>query len=351
MATSVGTSMDGNERKVKILSFVLLLTAGITAGLLLATIFDQVNHSPVKDPLGQTVAEITQHRDENQKEGSQIYANKPLMNYSEKDEIHNILKKNVSGKWSTLGGKTYHIESNSKGLREEKFNKTLPEDTYRILVVGDSFTFGWGLNASDRYTEILEKRLNRNATQKYQVINAAIPGWGLKDYYKFIKYRGQNYNPDMIVAGLVGNEYISHAQHTIIQKKAEEEIKEEYNESELSQIKYNNLVADLMIDKLIAYREKKSKKESDTYIYSHKIQNISQRNDIPLVFYELGRIWHKSQEIMKTTDPNYLEIPERIRENPEKYRFEEDTHYNAKAQPLLADKLYHHLRNNYSIPN
>lgn len=343
--------MDRNERKVKILSFVLLLTVGLTAGLLLATIFDQTSWSPVKDPLGQTVSDISQFRNENQKEKRQSYSIKPLTNYSEKDEIYNILKNNISGKSDTLGGKIYHIESNSKGLREDEFNKTPPEDTYRILVVGDSFTFGWGLKRSDRYTELLEKRLNKDYSQKYQIVNAGIPGWGLKDYYKFIEHRGLDYNPDMIVVGLVGNDFISHKMHTQITKKAEKQIEKKHNVNRLSEIKYHELISDEVLDRLQSYRENKTNKESDTYIYSHKIQNISQRDDIPVVFYEVGRIWHKSQEIMKTTGLNYLEIPEKIRENPDRYKFEEDAHYSEKAQPLLADKLYHHLKNNYSIPN
>jgi lysophospholipase L1-like esterase len=303
----------------------------------------------VNDPLGDAVSNIDTSEAEEQ---SQIKNSvNPLMNYSEKDNMSSILKKNVSGKSDILGGITYHIKSNNKGLRDENFDKKPPEDTYRVLIVGDSLTFGWGLNKSERYTEVLEKRLNRNRRQKYQVINAGIPGWGLKDYYSFLRNRGQKYKPDIIIVGLIGNDFISNSMHNKLEKEARREMEEKYEVENLSDTKYYRLITNLVQEKLKDYREKKPDNKSDTYIYPQKIQRLSQRKNTTVIFYQLGTLWTKSQRIIGSLDINYLEMPEKIRENPENYHFEEDPHYNAKGHSLLANKLYTHLQTKNSIPN
>lgn len=66
-------------------------------------------------------------------------------------------------------GKTYRI--NSLGLRGEevKSHKT----KRRILTLGNSCTFGWGVSYQDTYAQQLESLLNG----AYEVINCGIPGY------------------------------------------------------------------------------------------------------------------------------------------------------------------------------
>jgi len=49
----------------------------------------------------------------------------------------------------TLSGKlTYHIKTNSQGLRSNKeFSEIKPENTIRVLCIGDSFTYGTGVDS------------------------------------------------------------------------------------------------------------------------------------------------------------------------------------------------------------
>ena len=49
------------------------------------------------------------------------------------------------------------IATNSWGLRDDEPD---PAATLRILAIGDSFTFGWGVAAHERYTELLEAELS-----------------------------------------------------------------------------------------------------------------------------------------------------------------------------------------------
>jgi lysophospholipase L1-like esterase len=339
------------KQKIKILSFTLLACLGIVTGYSIGMIYDYNSPHSIKDSMGfiKGIFHKTSIPSE-QANKDKDYHIENLIDYNVEGPIYNLMKRNVSGKGSTIGGIVYHVDTNSKGLRDEAFNKTPSDDTYRILIIGDSYTFGWGVSESNRYTEILEKRLNQNHRKNYQIINAGIPGWGIKDYYTFLKRRGLSYQPDMIVIGLVGNDFIPHSDHTKIQREAKREIEEKYNRSKTSRTKYHRLVVDRMIKKLQRYRAKRSRNESDTYIYSRKIYQIGEEENTDTIFYEVGQLWPKSNMILESADIDFVRtpIPE---ENQRKYRFKEDSHLNAKAQPLLADKLYQHLRENYLIPN
>lgn len=58
-----------------------------------------------------------------------------------------------------------------------------PPGQRRVLVLGDSSAFGAGVRASDRFSEVLQRRLDPEGTdappadRSLEVINAAVPGW------------------------------------------------------------------------------------------------------------------------------------------------------------------------------
>jgi len=67
------------------------------------------------------------------------------------------------------------IRRNSWGFREREFDLAKPEGVYRIAVVGDSITFGQGVEEENRFTNLLEKRLN-DQNGEYEVLNFGRPG-------------------------------------------------------------------------------------------------------------------------------------------------------------------------------
>lgn len=73
-----------------------------------------------------------------------------------------------------------------------------PKGTYRILALGDSFTFGWGVNLEDSWPKILEKLLSKE--QKVEVVNAGIIG-GAPDTAVEVCRRYQYLDPDLIIFG------------------------------------------------------------------------------------------------------------------------------------------------------
>src|SRR5262249_7665883 len=76
------------------------------------------------------------------------------------------------------------VRFNDLGFRDEKLLATATNAA--LFVVGDSFAFGWGVSAKDRFSERLEVILNR------QVFNIAVPGTDLNGYYRLIRYAEKN---------------------------------------------------------------------------------------------------------------------------------------------------------------
>ncbi len=85
------------------------------------------------------------------------------------------------------------IKANSLGLRDYE----IPEKSqkYRIAMLGDSFTFGYGVNASETFSKQLEKELGDN----YEVINIGIPSYSPILEYLYLREDGIKLEPDMVI--------------------------------------------------------------------------------------------------------------------------------------------------------
>ncbi len=93
----------------------------------------------------------------------------------------------VSYKWYER-----HVRVNGDFKRDREFKIQKAAQVTRICAIGDSITFGYGIkNINDRYTEILEKTLQKNG-YKVEVYNLAISGVNTRDeigiyrQYKFL---------------------------------------------------------------------------------------------------------------------------------------------------------------------
>lgn len=92
---------------------------------------------------------------------------------------------------------------NSDTLNERKdYSIHKNNDTYRILTLGDSFTYGLFVNTRDNYPEQLEDILNSwNCTNisNFEVINLGHVGEDIVYMEERFRKRGIKYNPDLII--------------------------------------------------------------------------------------------------------------------------------------------------------
>jgi len=69
--------------------------------------------------------------------------------------------------------------------------------TYRILAIGDSVTY------QGYYEKFLEEMLNNsNFGYKFEVWNCGTGGYRLSQYYHYLKHKGIEFTPDMVIIGL-----------------------------------------------------------------------------------------------------------------------------------------------------
>lgn len=99
--------------------------------------------------------------------------------------------------WSfTTHGKNLNI--NSRGLRDPERSLKKPTDTKRILVLGDSFVWGFGVDDDEIFTRELEQRL-ASRPRPWEVINTGVSGWGNDQQLLFLIEEGLAYEPDIVV--------------------------------------------------------------------------------------------------------------------------------------------------------
>lgn len=96
------------------------------------------------------------------------------------------------------------VRTNSAGLRDEEIPPKAPgQET--IVFVGDSVTFGHGLNVEDRFDTLLDNMLE-DAGSKYRLINTGTNAWGSLQETRFIRDRFQDFQPDILVITFTGND-------------------------------------------------------------------------------------------------------------------------------------------------
>jgi hypothetical protein len=92
-----------------------------------------------------------------------------------------------------------HIRTNSKGIRADKeISYDKPEDIKRVVVLGDSFGMGYGVNLEDTFTSQMEQNL-LSAGITCEVINLSSSGHGNAEELIVLRNEGLKYDPDLVL--------------------------------------------------------------------------------------------------------------------------------------------------------
>ena len=84
------------------------------------------------------------------------------------------------------------------GLRGREPGPRAPS-TFRIVSLGDSFTFGLGVGDEEAYPRLLESRLQRRFPGvAIEVVNAGVPGYGTADALRLLESHIDRLDPDLV---------------------------------------------------------------------------------------------------------------------------------------------------------
>lgn len=100
------------------------------------------------------------------------------------------------------------VRINSFGFRDTRdYALAKGPNTFRILVLGDSVTFGHGAVWAATYPYLLEQRLKRwRPDIDWQVWNLGVPGYNTVQELKYLQRVGPRYAPDLVIVGFYEND-------------------------------------------------------------------------------------------------------------------------------------------------
>jgi lysophospholipase L1-like esterase len=97
------------------------------------------------------------------------------------------------------------VATSSQGLRDRDFPLERKEGVKRIVMVGDSLTFGWGVPFEDLFSKRIEK-LYADAGETVEVINTGVGNWNTMQEVAYFLDKGKDFKPDIVVLNYFVND-------------------------------------------------------------------------------------------------------------------------------------------------
>lgn len=100
-------------------------------------------------------------------------------------------------------GPHFSLQTNSLGLRNEELSPRPAANTYRILSLGESSTWGASVDLRDTYSKQLQALLNgrgrRPGAPTYEVVNAGVGAYSVWQSHVYLRERGVRLAPHMVL--------------------------------------------------------------------------------------------------------------------------------------------------------
>ncbi len=97
------------------------------------------------------------------------------------------------------------VRINAHGFRGPDFAAAKPAGVRRLLVLGDSIVFGWGVPQERIFPTLLQMRLDEQGAAT-EVIAAGVNSWNTRTQYEFLKHVGADYEPDVLLLVVTHND-------------------------------------------------------------------------------------------------------------------------------------------------
>lgn len=102
------------------------------------------------------------------------------------------------------------VEINAEGLRDKEYPEARVPGLCRMVVVGDSFTWGFGVERNEIWHELLEAR-----HPDWEIVNAGVAGYATDQELLYLEERGLALRPDVVLLLFHPNDLLENSErHT-----------------------------------------------------------------------------------------------------------------------------------------
>ena len=94
------------------------------------------------------------------------------------------------------------MKHNSLGFRDSEHLKKRSEGITRVVIIGDSFTYGWGVDQDQTYPTLLQPLLEGAGDRRYEIFNMGIPGTGTVEAQQIAQV-AMTFDPQIILLAML----------------------------------------------------------------------------------------------------------------------------------------------------
>lgn len=253
---------------------------------------------------------------------------------------------------------TYTINNDSLNERFNYDVKKHPK-TFRIITLGDSWTYGLYVDTKDNWSEKLEDKLNSNLSckniDKFEVINLGEHGYDIQYSIERFRLRGEKYNPDLVLWLMKGDDVIEINEQIIpLEQKIAQEMKKtgEFQKEVDKGINYpswnkafKEFYSTYGLDKILSKQAQILDSFPSNYQNPLIIASMPKNSQYGL--QDIGDKLIKDFEAKRTNVKLFDNLPDLF--NIEGAQFPTDTHPNIKGHEIIAESLFNYLTDNNLI--
>jgi len=267
-----------------------------------------------------------------------LYENDDLLDYK--------IVPGISGELIKPEFKT-KFKINSLGMNDYEYSEKTSDD-FRILAVGDSFVWGaYGTELDETFLKQLEVRLNEDSKGKhFQVMKAGVPGYGTDQELLYLKSKGIQLKPDMVLLHFYPNDFDDNmvSGEREVNSKGQLVVKRKNKEKPLKLFRnflFNNLHSYRLTERTavnIIGPKLGSLVGGDTIYNRDGISNIYEVNYTKGTYLKLNRTFTLIKEMHQFTKEN--NIPFAIVFIPAKFQVYADLQADIIREGSAANKTY-----------
>lgn len=108
------------------------------------------------------------------------------------------LRPGAEGRLSETGDALYRI--NEDGFRDARHARPKPDGVFRVVVMGDSISFGYGVEETEAYPQVLEALLAERVSEPaIEIVNLGVGGYNAYNEAALLEGVGVGYEPDLVL--------------------------------------------------------------------------------------------------------------------------------------------------------